>query len=446
MNDMGNFLMGGKERLDNLEVPEELEGRLKYALDSNELKLKNGAQKTAWYMKHKAAAALLAFVLLFAGFNYDALAYYGKKIIGYDKVTFGAIKDLNELGLGQVIGKTYTFKDGSQVILDGVMYDDNQLIAFYRTRTNSEEALSNFTADLKGFFKGYHQKSGYGIISEDKKEIAWNMTYEKPLILDKNLTLDVSYRNNNYYENGKISFTLDKSKAMGYTIKGALNQSVEVTGVKYNFKSITATPLSVVIEGNIEGNNSSDFLKPTEKGHFEHDNIILKLQEKYLKNGEVVIETINSKGGELGGSGSNFYFKCNFDGLKSNLKDINLVFEKVTRNKIVDKQININSKTQNYNVIDNSDEIVISNVSIEDNMTSVTFITPKNIEFDTVLSIGNKFINDDKPTFNNIELNRKEYIEKTYHFNAADENMKLLFKELSYVTYVNKEITLPLEK
>ncbi len=61
----------------------------------------------------------------------DTLAYYGKKLIGYDMVMNGTLQELNQLGKGQEIGEAYTFQNGVTLSLDGIMLDGNQLLAFY---------------------------------------------------------------------------------------------------------------------------------------------------------------------------------------------------------------------------------------------------------------------------------------------------------------------------
>lgn len=42
----------------------------------------------------------------------DTLAFYGKKLIGYESVMNGTLKELNQLGKGQIIGKSHTFSRG----------------------------------------------------------------------------------------------------------------------------------------------------------------------------------------------------------------------------------------------------------------------------------------------------------------------------------------------
>lgn len=57
----------------------------------------------------------------------------------------GTLQQLNELGKGQLIDKSYTFKNGVKVTLDGIMLDDNKMIVFftnYDSEGNAYDRLS----------------------------------------------------------------------------------------------------------------------------------------------------------------------------------------------------------------------------------------------------------------------------------------------------------------
>jgi len=174
-----------KEQLENLQVPEELEERLSNALKSQ----KRGNN---FFIRHKRAASFIIILLMFSIYNFDALAYYGRKIMGYDKVIYGSLRDLNELGEGQQIGKSYTFKDGTQVILDGVFLDENKLVVMYRIKAESQDKANSFyPVEFNGFF--YNEcGSGRGEYNADKKEIAWILEFDPPNILSRYLTFSLT--------------------------------------------------------------------------------------------------------------------------------------------------------------------------------------------------------------------------------------------------------------
>ena len=124
LNNIEDLLNSEKEKFDKLEVPKDIENKLKSSLDNVKSKKKKSLRVRV--------AAMIIVVLLF-GYNIDTLAYYGKQLIGYENVMDGTLSELNQLGKGQIIEKAYTFKSGVKVTLDGVMLDDNKIIlAFIR--------------------------------------------------------------------------------------------------------------------------------------------------------------------------------------------------------------------------------------------------------------------------------------------------------------------------
>ena len=105
MKDIDKILMKSKKTLDDIEVPNELEDRLLKALEDKE---SNCSKSTTWNKKI-IAACLIVFII---SFNFNTLAYYSKKLLGYDQIMDSTLKNLNELGNGQIIGESYTFSNG----------------------------------------------------------------------------------------------------------------------------------------------------------------------------------------------------------------------------------------------------------------------------------------------------------------------------------------------
>ncbi len=158
MDNIERLLTESKEELNSLKIPEDIEHRLRDALDNIPNK------KRRFNIKGKVAALIIAVLII--GYNADTLAYYAKKLIGYDNVMDGTLQELNELGKGQSINKSYTFKNGVKVTLDGIMLDDNKLIAFYAIKDPSgkvQEISRDFGfIRLQGLFGVDYSKSGYG--------------------------------------------------------------------------------------------------------------------------------------------------------------------------------------------------------------------------------------------------------------------------------------------
>lgn len=426
--------------IDNIEVPEELEERLRLKLDA----AKHGEiKKGSWFIKHKAMAAVLALLIFIGAYNYDVFAYYGKKILGYDEITFGSMKELNDMGMGQQINKSYTFKNGTEVILDGVMLDENKLVAMYRIKGDSEEKIENTNpVPIKGKFGTYCQSSGTGRISDDKKEMTWVMDFKAPKLFDRWLTFNITSSSNDISrgENGSIDFKLDMDKAVKRVVKSNINKSIETQGIKYNFSTLTATQMSVIVEGNVKVSSTEARKLATKPGR----GLQVELVESYIKDGKMITESLPSTSSGMSTGISGINFKYEFDGLKSNIKNLVLNVVKTEDMKMIDKTIQVDSDTRDVRVVPESDELIIKNVRQESGNTIVTFDAAKDVAFGTALMINNT---EAKLIVENSNLGKnKERIEKSFVFEGFGENMKLLFKTLSHESYINKQITVYEEK
>src|SRR5690625_5159647 len=99
MNSVKKAIELEREQLQQVKAPKELENRLRNALEqTNKKRIKH---RYAW--KWIAIASVFFLSLLFVN-HHEGLAYYGKKILGYDSVVSETLQDLNEKGMGQVIG------------------------------------------------------------------------------------------------------------------------------------------------------------------------------------------------------------------------------------------------------------------------------------------------------------------------------------------------------
>src|SRR5699024_3050744 len=153
-------------------IQENMEVRLRATLDSIPNK------KRSFNIKGKIAVLII--IALLIGYNANTLAYYAKELIGYDNVMNGTLQELNELGRGQIIDKSYTFKNGIKVTLDGIMLDDNNLILFHTIKDpsgNVEDAYLDLEIhQLEGLFGTTYKYGGYGEINEDGTEMKWIIT------------------------------------------------------------------------------------------------------------------------------------------------------------------------------------------------------------------------------------------------------------------------------
>lgn len=425
MKSMEDQLKIKKEQLESIEVPEELEERL-YTI------LKSKHRENNFFIRHKTAASFIIILLIFSIYNFDALAYYGRKIIGYDQVIYGSLKDLNELGEGQQIGKSYTFKDGSEVILDGVFLDENKLVVLYRLKAEDIEKVSGFLdVYLKGLFSESMCNDGRGLNDEKSKQIICAANFNPPNMFDRNLTFSLT---SNDGEEGKIKFKLDMSKIINGAVNQKVDKSVEIDGIKYNFTSLSATPMSTAIKGNIEAGSKSQLFTNGIDGITR--NLIIELNQTYERDGKEITEKIEGSGREISSKNENINFNYEFDGLKKDLKQLTLKVLKTEDMKIIDKEIKIDNNTKNINV----DSVKISDVKIESGNTVITFITEKDVIFTAGLMIGGneaKLIKESSDSINGGNL-----IKKIVRYEGSGSDMKLMFKDISKQRLIKQEFIL----
>ncbi len=123
MSDIEKRLEEEKMRIDAIETPLELEGRLRKALDNTR---KPTRLPVIW---KTLAMAILLFI--FVGYHFNAFAFYGKQILGFDDMITGTLKDLNNAGKGQKIEKSFMLGDKTKLTINGIMTDANRMIVYY---------------------------------------------------------------------------------------------------------------------------------------------------------------------------------------------------------------------------------------------------------------------------------------------------------------------------
>lgn len=313
VKDIEDLLKANKLPISQIEVPEDLEGRLRYALN-NKKHFKLGNR-----FRVNATAMIMIFIIILS-YNYDAIAFYSKQLLGYDQVMNGSLKQLAELGKGQPIGKSFTYANGISLTVDYVMLDENQLLLFYTIRDpaghvdDNDSYISPFMS-LKTFWGEYNLKNSQGNINQEKTELKYLASFEPPKFFEKNLTLKFSLIQQGKGEPAEISFTLNRNTAMGYTLKKTLNAKFEVDKTKIKIDSILASPTKTVITGTIQNifqlavdQLSGERIRPTD------------LTLKLIADGKEV----SQQGGGMSTGMKGITFHSDYDPLPSDLKQLQL--------------------------------------------------------------------------------------------------------------------------
>ncbi|AFS78890.1 hypothetical protein Curi_c18850 [Gottschalkia acidurici 9a] len=434
MKEIEKMLNKNKLDIDRIEVPEELETRLYSAL--NKISLAK-PKRRSW--KIRVAVACIIFLLI--GYNFNAIAYYGKKLLGYDQIMNGTLKGLNELGKGQTIGKSYTFKNGLSLTLDGIMVDENQLLVFYTLRDPSGQIDkdSNIHITIKGANKEYKGNSGQGKINDEKTEIKWIYSFERPYLFDKTLDLNIQLAYDDTTEVGNISFTIDKDKAMGYTLKQNINETLKSNNTKIHLDSIVASPTKTVLYGSIQ--NIIELAKDHilgERLRPNHININLRGNGQELESQGVSITTDTN--------GIKFYSE--YDALPEKLKSVQAYVESFSVDRDVNKKFNIKkgSEAQKIEVLERN--ITIDNIYELEGSTYVSITTTEDVILTQVgLIVDGERVSLRETIGSNIKKSEdgKTLHSRTLRFSKTGDNHQLSIEKMTYTEIYDKIIEIPIK-
>lgn len=436
MKEITEMLNDKKSEMEQLEVPEELETRLHNAI--KEKTNLPGKRKGSWIIK--IAAMLL--ILIVAGSHSDTLAYYGKKIMGYEQVMNGTLQQLNEQGKGQEVGKSYTFENGMSITLDGIMLDDNQFLAFY-TLTNIEGYPDNYNYPLyidglSGKHK-YYMNSSTGEMNETKTEIKYLASFETPDSSEKELGFAFRLEEEGINESGEINFKIDRHKAMASSLKIELNQVVKVDSGKIRFKSLAASPTTTVIKGSIQ--NIFELAIDQITGNRVRT---AGLNVKLIANGKEV----PWQGGSVTSDMKGITFQQEYDALPADLEQLQIQLVSSKANHDVHQKIELQKDGGKQTVEILGQSIDINKVYESRGDTYVTITT----EESTILSRVYLLIDGEKTGLE--ETIKEDYTKKpdgtithtrTMHFSGTGEKLRLDIEQMMYTQKYNQVIDIPVK-
>lgn len=432
MDQLDKMINNKREEFEHIKAPEVLEQRLISVLSNTSPK--KGRRKITGPL----VAACLA--LLLFGYNFDTLAYYSSRIMGYGGVMNGTLRQLNELGKGQIIDKSYTFNDGLKVTLDAVMMDDTQLLAFYTIEVaNGKADDSNIILDLAGGLAHYMPQSGQGISSADEKSIKWVQSFEPPHFFEKSLTFGFSYINSDTKnERGEIKFDIDRQKAMGNTLKANIHKTIKLDSEKIYFDTILASPTKTVINGKIQN------ILELVADDIKHERIMPKDIELKLYANDMLLQT---QGGGMSTDMKGITFHTDFDALPEKLESLKLELVRFTAQHEVNEVINIDPTVtpQKFNLLDQ--QIIINKIEEKDAKSYITITTDESVVLSSVYLLdGDKTIQLNKTIEDTYEKTQQGEIlhTRTLEFEQKSSTYKLNIKTMTYSTQYNQIIELPI--
>lgn len=426
MDKIEKLLAKEKIKYDEIKTPDCIDDRLRKVLYN---KTNKGKKKSL------VLIATIVILFSFVSYNYDAIAYYGKKILGYDMVMNDTLNNLNNLGKGQEINKSYQFANGITVTLDGIMVDDNSLIAFYtiKKEDGNVDKINMFPIRIKGF-REYINRSGQGEMNEEKTEIKWVAEFDTPSFFEKNLRFCTAIPEGHTLEEGEIKFTLNRKKAMGYMIKEDINESVEVGKNIVHLDNITATATSTVIKGSI--NNLIQYLKEINK---EDRTFHIGIELALFADGK----EIKKMGSGISSGNKGITFEQRFDALPNNTQVLDIKIKNMSIRKKVNKVINLNTDLKNQKEKIEGQSIIIKEVTCDKDSTNITVSTKEHVGIYKL-----KVLHDNgEAVFDKITKKQYDKIpgegilyERTFKFAGTGENMKLQIGEIIYTEDFDEHI------
>ncbi|MEL7567184.1 MAG: DUF4179 domain-containing protein [Dehalobacterium sp.] len=435
MQEIEELLLKEKKDLHSLAVPEEMEERLKQAL------LHRRNQKPAKKIFLSKIAMIILALLLF-GYQFDTFAFYGKKLLGYDQIMTGTLKQLNELGKGQTIDKSYRFANGTEVTLDGIMLDDNQMLAFYTFKDpkgNVNDLDMHLDMTIKGLFREYRMESGRGQTNEENTEIKNIFQFQTPFFFEKRLVLSFFLGEGNQRETGEIAFTLDRTKAMGHTLKKTLHEAMTIDGNKIRFDSLTASPTTTVITGQIQ--NIWELAQDEIKGERIRPN---HLDLKLLANGK----EISAQSGGMSTDMHGITFHYEYDALPSPLNKLQLRLVSFAADHDVQRQetLKINQAEKDLEIL--GQQIEINRVFEKNGETCVEITTEENVVLTQVdLIIDGVKADLEKTDSDEYDKKPDGIITHTriLHFPGSGNELILDIQRMTYQKNYHRTLDIPLE-
>lgn len=416
-----------KQKFDSLQAPDEMEWRLRRALDSGKMRRKP--------LRRLAMVASLIFILFFT-YHFETLAYYGKSILGYDVVMSQTLRDLNELGKGQRIGKTHTFSNGVNLTLDGIMVDDSQLLAFYRLEVpqgDVDDMPFLSALEMKGLLGSYPPSSGQGELQRDGKGILWVHSFDPPRFYERHLKFQGYLEVNGRLEEFSINFQLDRHKAMGHHIKQRLNRSIHLKGQKVHFDSILASKTQTVIRGSLASRVDLALEKMT--GNQVRPSVDFNL----IANGK----KLESRSGELSTSLKGIRFKHDFDPLPEDLEDLKIQIIGLTIDKKLNETLSIH---EGIELEVEGQRIQILSIQAKEGKTEITFETEESVLLPGVELIADGEVIPLKATHSEEfrKTNRGVLKRRTILFEGTGEVLRLKLNHIHYTQEFNETLEIPL--
>jgi len=422
MNNVEKRLAEEKKRLDTISAPEELEMRLRNALNTTARPSKMRRIAPIW-----KAAAIALFFMISVSYHYNAFAFYGKKLLGFEEVLTGTLKELNDEGMGQIVEQKTVLEDGTEFTVNGIIADANQFVMYY-TLFNPEGVDDQSTELLSfpkitGFLTNSNGISGMSQMNESQTEIKGTMSFEPVSPFSKELTIHVGPGVE------KIIFPYNPNEAMQNEIKQSIKKTIKVDKGEITFKSIKATSTMTVIEGTLNVEN--------------FDRVDLSLGGiQLIANGTPIGFTGSGTRSSLQGR----KFDIRYDALPKQLESLQLVVNEFVGYQELGEKISIAS-INNEKILLDGKELWINKVVTTAQGVEITIASDDDVMLDgvSIESQGESTSLKTAVNQNPKKQNGREMKERTLLFETTIEPEFLLIEGFHYMKPYNKIIEIPID-
>ncbi|MFD2131219.1 DUF4179 domain-containing protein [Pseudogracilibacillus auburnensis] len=428
MENLEKQLADEKARLDSMKAPDDLEMKLTAALNTVEPRRK---RKVAFIWKVAIAAIILVSVI---SYNFNALAYYSKKILGFDDMLSGPLKDLNENEMGQVVDKSVELEGGTTLTIHGIMTDVNQLILFYTLRNPNGIDEENFIsfASITGFLTNSSISGGPGYFNEDETEVKGMLQFEPVNPFAKKLTLVIWQFTEDDESTVEITFDHDPNKAMQANLTQPIKETVSVDSGTITFDVITASPTVTVLEGSIDVENLDKFEGAPLHGI------------RLIANGNSVGSS--SYGVTTGPTGTTFDIQ--YHTLPEELDSLQVMVRKFIGYEEINKQIQFGPDKNEFFTLYEEEEMIVKQVEETSRGIEVTIATDEYVLLDGVSIVTKKGTIPLQTTIGedySMQINGVYMKERTLVFDTTETPEQLSIEGIHFLKTYNKTIDIPVK-
>ncbi|MDV6379128.1 DUF4179 domain-containing protein [Sporosarcina sp. GW1-11] len=418
MTEIERKLVQEKKRLEEVKAPKELNERLQRALEKTPKRRKS-------YMPQWIAIAAALLLLSFVSYQYNAFAYYGKKMLGFDEIMPYTLAKLHEEGNGQTLDQKYVFPNGTELHLDGILTDENQGILYY-TLSNPEGVEDDLSfMELKGLFTHSSARSGTTTMNEQKTVLKGIRTFDPVSTFAKKLTLGFQHLDG--WE--EITFPYNPRAAMQTVLKQSIKKEVPVDTGTIRFNSIIATPSQTTIKGKFNVAN--------------YDRIPLGFSGvKLLADGVEIDQVSGGTSSALNGT----TFTIDYDALPKDVTSLKLVVDTFVGYKQIDQTITLDQE-QTIAYMD-GEELIVNHAKITKDGIQLTIATAENILLDGVSVQVDGQVIPLQTTLRQdyITIRGKEYKERVILFDGRKLPEALVINGLHYEKNYDEVINIPIRK